>query len=138
VQDVFLRAFENIKSFDSDQRFSPWIYRIAHNQFLNAIRARRSSPILNFFDPDILIPHHLSANEPDKEAMDGEVRALLDKHLQELDLKYRAPLILYYFEDFDYKEIAEVLRIPVSTVGVRLRRGRKILRERFEDTTSAI
>src|ERR1039457_56959 len=53
VQEVFIKAYSNIQSFDADRSFSSWIYRIAHNEFINAIRKKGREPI-SFFDPDTL------------------------------------------------------------------------------------
>ena len=127
VQDVFLKAYSNMQSFDAARRFSPWIYRIAHNVYLNAAR-KRGKEAVAFFDLDVLFPHPASPETAEGEADRKELRQMLDAHLGLLDLKYREPLILYYFEDMDYRQIAEVLRLPVSTVGVRLRRGKELLR----------
>ena len=57
---------------------------------------------------------------------------MLDLGLKNLDKKYREPLILHYFEELDYREIAEVMQLPVGTVGVRLRRGRELLKNILE------
>lgn len=56
VQEVFIKAYANIQSFDSSRSFSSWVYRIAHNEFINAIRKKGREPI-SFFDPDTLFPH---------------------------------------------------------------------------------
>lgn len=127
LQEVFIKAYQNIRSFDHERAFSPWIYRIAHNEFVNALKKRERSPLF-FFDPDTLFPHPAAPETADEEAMTKELRALLDRNLSVIDAKYREPLILYYFEELDYKEIADVLKIPIATVGVRLARGKVILR----------
>ena len=132
VQHVFVKAYVNIRSFDAGRKFSSWIYRIAHNEFINAIKRKRREPV-PFFDPDALFPHPLSSGGPEEDADAEELRSLLDRHIVMLDPKYREPLVLYYFEQMDYREIADVLRIPVSTVGVRLLRGREALRKRLND-----
>lgn len=134
VQDIFIKAYENIQSFDAARRFSPWIYRIAHNEFVNALKKRQSSRVVFGFDIDTLIPHLAAPETADTAALERDVRRLLDVHLRALDPKYREPLILYYLEGMDYKEISEVLRVPVSTVGVRLSRGRALLQRAAGDT----
>lgn len=128
VQDIFLKAYVNIQDFDTKRRFSPWLYRIAHNEFINSIKKRGREPI-PFFDPDALFPHPLSVDTADRRINERETKELLDRYLGELSPKYREPLILFYFEEMNYQEIAEVLRIPTSTVGVRLQRGRIALRK---------
>ncbi|MEY4747258.1 MAG: hypothetical protein RLZZ416_307 [Candidatus Parcubacteria bacterium] len=128
VQDIFIKAFENIQSFDAARRFSPWIYRIAHNEFVNALKKRASARISFGFDADTLFPHLPAPEETDSATLDRDLRSILEAHLDELDSKYREPLILYYFESMDYREISDILAIPVSTVGVRLARARERLR----------
>ncbi len=126
VQEAFIKAYTNIKSFDSTRAFSPWIYRIAHNQFINAIKKRGREPVA-FIDLDLLVPFLRSDADPGRDADRSEVRKLLDVGLAKLKPKYRETLVLYYYEDFDYQQMAEVLHVPVSTVGVRLLRAKKAL-----------
>ena len=57
---------------------------------------------------------------------------LIDKCFDELNVKYKEPIILYYLENLSYKEIADVMSIPVSTVGIRIKRAKKIMRSIFE------
>ncbi len=130
VQDVFLKAYVNIQSFDPARRFSPWIYRIAHNEFVNALKKKSGKELLfSFFDFDTLFPHLAAEETADHEINNKELRKILDQCLDKLDSKHREPLILYYYEDMDYKAIADVLQIPISTVGVRLRRGKEMLKK---------
>lgn len=138
VQDTFIKAYENIQSFDSTRRFSPWIYRIAHNEFVNALKKKQASRTVFTFDIDTLLPHLTASETADSAALERDVRSTLDAHLGELDPKYREPLVLYYLEGMDYKEISDILHIPVSTVGVRLARGRTILKKRAEHDQSLI
>lgn len=126
VQNVFLSAYVNFRSFDIARRFSPWIYRIAHNAYVNALKRRDREP-LPFFDPDVLFPHPVAAQRPDRDLEIKQTRELLDKLLAELDSKYREPLVLFYFQELDYNEISEIMHLPVSTVGVRISRGRNKL-----------
>lgn len=126
VQNVFLSAFVNFRSFDPDRRFSPWIYRVAHNAFVNALKRREREP-LPFFDPDVLFPHPVAEQRPDRDLEVKQWREVLDTLVDKLDVKYREPIVLFYFEELNYNEISEVLHVPVSTVGVRISRGRQKL-----------
>jgi RNA polymerase sigma-70 factor (ECF subfamily) len=128
VQEVFLSAYANIKNFDVSRKFSSWIYRIAHNEFINAVRKKTREKI-SFFDLDVIFPHPVARETADKEIKEAETKKQLDQTVAKLDLKYREPLILFYYEDKNYEEIAEILKIPVSTVGVRLRRAREFLKK---------
>jgi RNA polymerase sigma-70 factor, ECF subfamily len=131
VQDVFLKAYVNIQSYDPSYRFSPWIYRIAHNTFANVLRehSRRS---FAFFDFDTLISPLTFSSEEETERTRSELKTLLESELQNLPPKYREVLVLHYFEELSYDEIAEVLHIPKGTVGVRLKRGREALKMRSD------
>lgn len=133
VQDVFIKTFQNIKSFDLKQRFSPWIYRIAHNTYINAIKKSNSGP-LYLFDFDTLISHSYADEDPAvKEREQREIKELVDKGLSQIDPKYREALVLYYIEDLSYKEISEILQIPVGTVGVRVMRAKELLKEKYKE-----
>ncbi len=127
IQGVFLKAYINIQSFESKRKFSSWLYRIAHNEFINAIKKKEKQSLL-FFDPDTLFPYPISKENTDKKTNQKELRQMLDKCLNKLKIKYREPLVLYYFEELSYKEVADVLRIPIATVGIRLQRGKKIMK----------
>lgn len=131
VQDVFIKAYTNMKSFDASRRFSPWIYRIAHNEFINAGKKRWASKIFSF-DLDLLFPHPVAIETADGGIERQELKKILDTCLGALNRKYREPLVLYYFEDMDYKQIAEIMHLPVSTVGVRLQRGKMMLKNLVE------
>jgi len=131
VQDVCIKAYTNSQGFDAERKFSPWLYRIAHNEFVNALKKRKRYS-LSFFDPDTLFPQLSSKETADAKVHIQEIQDMLNCSLDKLGLKYREPLILYYFEDLDYKEISEVLHIPSSTVGVRLKRGKQALKRIYD------
>ncbi len=137
VQEVFIKAYKNIQSFTVSRKFSTWLYRVAHNTFINVIKKKGREP-LSFFDFDILVqlPTKPLPSTHD-EFIRGEDRDLVEKHLKELSPKYREPLILYYLEELDYKEIGEILHLPTSTVGVRLGRAKQALKKLIQqsDTT---
>lgn len=129
VQDVFIKAYTNLQSFDSAQRFNPWIYRIAHNEFVNKI-AWKSIRKLVPLDSDELIPLAISAPEDVmKDALQEDDKRVMEKHLSELDEKYKTPIILFYYDNLSYEEISDVLQIPPNTVGVRIKRGKDRLKE---------
>jgi RNA polymerase sigma-70 factor (ECF subfamily) len=127
VQNTFLKAFENIKSYDAERPFSPWIYRIAHNEFVGSLGSVRHALEL-LVDWDVYLNHPTAPEKADRDALDRELRAGMETCLGKLDAKYREPLILFYDQELSYKSIAEILHIPVATVGVRISRARVALR----------
>lgn len=133
MQDVFLKTYQNIQSYNTAYRFSPWIYRIAHNAFVNVLR-KHTHRTFEFFDFDTFVSP-LSFSEP-QEVESAKLERVIEEHLSELAPKYREVIVLHYFEELSYDEIAEVLHIPIGTVGVRLRRARLQLKETLR--TSAL
>jgi RNA polymerase sigma-70 factor (ECF subfamily) len=138
VQEVFIKAYVNIKTFDTARRFSPWLYRIAHNEFVNALRKRTArekveAELYGDDRSDAPAPQFLAKETADGSMRRGEIREMFYHALGKLDPKYREPLVLYYFEEMNYKTIAEVLQLPLSTVGVRLQRGKAMLKNLVKD-----
>ena len=128
LQDVFIKAYKNIQSFDAKRKFSSWFYRIAHNELINNLKKKKNQS-LPLFNLDAFFPQHFHQdNNLKKEINRWETEELIDKCLDKLDFKYREPVILYFFEGLNYKEIAEVMQIPISTVGVRIKRAKEIMK----------
>lgn len=134
VQDVFIKAYENIQSFKSNLRFSPWIYRIAHNAFVNELR--RKSKWGMVFDSDAMLPLMPASETADEETLKIELKTEAEGLIEMLPAKYREVVVLYHFEELSYEEISDVLHIPTSTVGVRMNRARKKLKEAFLESNN--
>lgn len=128
VQEVFIKSYVNINGFDLTKKFSPWLYRIAHNSFINEIGRKNRDRSL-FFGADIFLPRLFSKDSAEKDLLDRELKEDLNACLANIALRYREVLVLYYFENLSYQEIADVLHIPVAAVGVRLSRARKAMRK---------
>ena len=128
LQDIFLKAYTHLQDYDSERPFSPWIYRIAHNTFVNAIRSKVRAPVFSV-DWDMVFPHPFSKERTDTEWKNKELTEEMEQCMAELDEKYREPLLLYHFQELSYDEISDILHIPVSTVGVRITRARAKLKD---------
>ena len=131
VQDVFVRAFKNINGFNSALKFSSWIYRIAHNAFVNGLRQKQRNPLL-FIDFDTFIPHQVYEDPAVDEKEHEKMKKMIELGLESLSPKYKEVIILHYLEEISYKEISDILEIPVGTVGIRVMRGKKMLREFYQ------
>ena len=132
VQDVFLKAYQNMKRFDATLKFSPWIYRIAHNEFVTALRKRSRRPLIHV-DFDTFMTHPVYDDPSEREREQKEMRVVLEKGIEELPDKYREVLILFYLEELSYQEVADVLHVPVATVGIRLKRAREKLKNIYTE-----
>jgi len=128
IQEVFIKAYTNIKSFDTKRKFSSWLYRIAHNELVNALKKKDRNPIM-YFDLDTLWPQPVAQEKTDQEIDRQEVKAQIELCLNHMDVKYREMLILFYLEELGYKEISEILHISSSVVGVRLKRAREKMKK---------
>lgn len=131
VQDVFIKSYTNIKSFDTHKRFSPWIYRIAHNTFINALK-RKDRILMTLLDPDTMIPFLVANETADKTTLDTELRIHIDTILGAMSPKFREIIILHDIEGLSYADIASTLHLSVTTVGVRLNRARKQMKKIYE------
>jgi len=127
TQETFINAYVNIRSYKLDKPFSPWIYRILHNGAMNFIKRSKKTCALGAIDEvddDFLVKFN-SDKLLDKNMLNAEVRKCLSK----IDIKYQEILGLNYFDNLKYDEISDILHIPTSTVGVRIRRAKIMLKK---------
>jgi RNA polymerase sigma-70 factor (ECF subfamily) len=135
LQNVFTRSYVYLNSFDKSQSFNAWIYRIAHNECINFLKKNKKFSgysIGDILDIDTFIPFLTASEKSDDITNTRESKEEVEKYLNKMDSKYREVLILYFFEELSYEEIAKILQIPVSTVGVRLRRGKEKIKVLME------
>lgn len=120
-QDVFVKAFENLRQFDPKRKFFSWIYRIAINESINFLGKDR---------PQSDLPAQLTTNRPDpaRAYEASETGRQLHRALDELSPDYRAVILLRHFFHLSYREMARILDIPEKTVKSRLFDGRRLLR----------
>lgn len=127
VQESFIKAFINMRSFDTKRKFSSWIYRILHNEAMNVIKRNKKIVSLDNEENEINTPYEDFWHDIkiDQQILNSQVRNCLNK----IDIKYKEVLMLSYFENLKYEEISDILHIPTSTVGVRIRRGKEALKK---------
>lgn len=125
LQIVLIKTYTNIQSFNTKLKFSSWIYRIAHNESINWIKKNKNR--YEFLESD----QDINSDEKDMyQKMESEInQKLVAGCLKELDPKYKEVILLKYIEDKSYEEISDILRKPVSTVGVLINRARSKLVE---------
>jgi RNA polymerase sigma-70 factor (ECF subfamily) len=130
LQDVFVKTYYNLNEFDTNLKFSSWIYRIAHNQTVSEIRKKSVRPTIPFEKEDI--DRFEDAFDITKEIDNEFDKERIEKVLSGLDDKYREVLVLRFLDEKDYVEIADILKKPVSTVGNLILRGKKLFKEEYE------
>jgi len=140
TQQTFLSVIEHLGEFRQQSQFRTWLLRIATNHALALLRKRaiRSGPSLDDPAQDDTyegVPHPefiaVWRETPEEIAMRRETRQHIDEALANLDEKYRVVFVLRDIEGFSTRETAEILKISVEAVKVRLLRARLMLRERL-------
>ncbi len=125
AQETFLRAYAQLHTYRPERRFSTWILSIASHYCVDRLRRRRFTWLSADEEPvQQLLRAHTGGEEPEAIALEAETRAEVQAMLGRLDPMYREPIILRYWYDLSYKEIAEVMGITEATVKTRLHRAR--------------
>lgn len=134
LQEVFLKAYRNLNGFNTNKKFSSWIYRIAHNEAISFLRknSKRNVEIVNDLSKD-LFDGIASGLDLEREYIEEEERERFERIIQSLDSKYRDVLILKFLEEKDYNEISEILEISSGTVGSLISRAKVKLKVLMEE-----
>jgi RNA polymerase sigma-70 factor (ECF subfamily) len=129
LQEIFIKAYRNLNSFDTSLSFSSWIYRIAHNEAISFYRKKNVRPEGHLVgDGDEVLSFLSSSLDTADVKFDQGINAEeVNKALVKIDEKYREPLILRFFEHKEYDEISDILQIPIGSVGTLIHRGKKQL-----------
>lgn len=126
TQSAFIKFYQSLEKFDQSKPVQPWIFRIAHNEAANHLRtvSRKKESRLDDGQWDKI------ANPDEKQGMETEEQTvLINKALEKIKTKYREVIVLHYFEEKSYQEIAEILNTSTNSVGTLLRRGRLKLQD---------
>jgi RNA polymerase sigma-70 factor (ECF subfamily) len=138
VQETYLKAYRSYHTFEEGSNLRAWLYRILTNTFINKYRARQRRPEeTDLADvEDLYLYRRLPAMESALASRSAEEQLLelftedeVKAALEALPESFRLPVLLADVEGFAYKEIAEMLDIPIGTVMSRLHRGRKAMQK---------
>ncbi len=124
TQEAYCKAQVNFSQLRDPERAKPWLFSILRNAYLHRVRAARQQPCVSLNGVG-------DVAEPSPETMPEIDQEQLQQALQELPELFRSPIILYYFEDFSYRDIAEQMELPLGTVMSRLARAKAYLRSRL-------
>jgi len=129
LQEVFLKAYKNLRGYDDSFKFSSWIYRITHNEVISYFRKTKARPEIvdiqgnEDTNVDLLstLPSDINLRDDYvKKEMADKVRRVISA----LPEKYRTVLILRYMEDKSYDEIADILQKPAGTIATLISRAK--------------
>ncbi len=130
LQVIFIKVYKNLYGFDLGKKFSSWIYRIAHNEAVNHLKKKKSSRIsLDDVEYKLIDEKADIRGQADQMFLKED----MEKVLNEMNVKYREPLVLFYFENMSYDEISDILRIPKNTVGTLIMRGKMSIKSQLEE-----
>lgn len=142
AQEIFVRAYERLHTFHQEAAFQPWLYRVATNWCLNALKKRRP-PSLSLEtgastdeeETSLEIPDE--ATDPARMVETTALQAEVQRAMATLPLKYRMAVVLRHAEGLSYEEIAETLQLPLGTVKTHLFRAKDLLRKRLQHVYEA-
>ncbi len=128
LQNIFIKVYRNINEYDTSLLFSSWIYRIAHNEMIDWYRREKRRTTLSLDDEAQDIVSKLFTEEDHVARFShAEQKQLVIDAVNTLDEKYKDILLLRFFEEKSYEEVADILQIPAGTVAVRINRAKKQL-----------
>lgn len=125
TQETFCLAQNKLHQLRDPERAKPWLFSILRNAYLHRMRSSKLAKQVSLDG----IPE-VPERTPDAPLADS---AQLQQALQELPEAFRTPIVLYYFEDFSYRDIADEMKVPLGTVMSRLARAKTYLRQRLMD-----
>ena len=129
AQEAFIRAYQALDRYDPKRSFATWILSIASNYSIDQLRKKKVTILSMDSDKHAWLAPPDPGPSPEKVALDKEKSALVQSILAELNETDRAAVILQYWHDYSYGEIAETLDLTSSAVRSRLFRARKLMAE---------
>lgn len=136
AQEAFLRAYTRLGQYDPDQKFSTWLFSIANHHCIDRLRKRRVTHV-SIDDNPVLQNLEGDDPRPERKALDKEERLEVQAMLEQLAPEYRTPLVLRYWEDMSYEEIAETMDVSVAAIKSRLFRARQQLAAIYQEREAA-
>jgi len=135
VQETYLKAYKYYDKFEEGTNLKAWLFKILKNTFINSYRKKQQAPpkadfadIEESFETTVRDDSGQARN-PEEELLEKVLDEDVQHAMEELPHDYRMVVLLADLEGFSYKEIADILEIPVGTVMSRLYRGRRLLEE---------
>jgi RNA polymerase sigma-70 factor (ECF subfamily) len=132
-QDVFLKAYQNLRKLEDPARFGPWLYRIAHNEAYSLFRKRRPEGETAELQPEIMAGE---ANPGGNAVFPIELTLAVTGALARLTADQREAVVLKIYQGFKFEEIAEIVDAPVSTVKSRLYTALDLLKAELAPVTA--
>jgi RNA polymerase sigma-70 factor (ECF subfamily) len=133
AQEAFIRAYQALDRYDPERSFATWLLSIASNYSIDQLRKKKVTILSMDSEKHAWLAPPDPGPSPEKAALEKEKQALVQAMLTELAETDRAAVILQYWHDYSYEEIAETLQLSTSAVKSRLFRARRLLAEKWHD-----
>ncbi|PJZ59806.1 RNA polymerase sigma factor [Leptospira adleri] len=132
TQDIFLKAFESLSTFQGRSQFSTWLFTIARNEIIR--KYRKEHPEISGLDALILAENEKEkkkeiSSEQENKLLKQESSEKIRNLVENLPDVYRKPIALHYFENMSYKEISKKLNLKMNTLKSYIFRGKEIMRD---------
>jgi RNA polymerase sigma-70 factor (ECF subfamily) len=137
AQEAFLRAYTRLHQYNPEHKFSTWLFSIANHHCIDRLRKRRVT-VLPIDDSPLVFSLESETLRPDEHLLAKEQSIELQKLLNQLDPEYRTPLVLRYWHEYSYQEIAETMEISLAAVKSRLFRARQKLADCYEQSQATV
>lgn len=129
VQETYLKAFRGFASFQPGSNFRAWLFQILKNTFLNSCSEARRRATVPLESEEALPALAVNSDSAESRLVDRSRSDTIRGAIEQLPIAFREVILLCDVEDASYREIAEILSIPIGTVMSRLARARKAVRE---------
>ncbi|MCA0362133.1 MAG: sigma-70 family RNA polymerase sigma factor [Armatimonadetes bacterium] len=133
TQEVFIKAFQGVASFDGRASLRSWLFRIAYHSCIDKVRRKERQPLIHSYEPtdenEETFEFADHRWDPSEVLLNDELRSVVEQSVAEMSEKLRSVLILHDQENMGYEEIAQAMDIPVGTVKSRLFLARAHLQE---------
>jgi len=135
TQETFVKVWKNLNRFDTHKKFKTWIFQIAKNTCIDYLRKKKSIPFSNFEDEDgtnNFVDNFVDNSPlPDEIFIRKDLSDFLEKNINELPVNYKMVILMYHKNEFNFREISEIMDESVDTIKSRYRRGMISLRKKL-------
>jgi len=132
LQEVFVKAYQNLNDFDLNFKFSNWIYSIAHNTTISVFRKKNVRPQTVSWEDKDLDNILKSTLDVEDASLQKQTYKHILKIIDQLPLKFKDVLILKFVEGKDYREISDILHKPMGTIATLINRAKKSLKQELK------
>jgi len=134
IQEIWIKVFKYIYTLNDIIKFPSWLAKIAKNQCLNMLKKTNKTTKIDCNDLDNLTSNQQISDKLKEELFKSHIKEIINNSIDELLEIYAIPIKLFYLKGYKLKEIKKITNIPITTLKWRLFKGRKLLKEKLEES----